>query len=161
MIFITIIPGYSIDPIAVDSILQTPGFVARPTDQRISFSMLFQDEMKRWPQNKILLNFYFATGLPYGPPTQERYLDVFRTRSYIRADVGFSRDLITAKAKKEGRNWFTRNLESGTVSLEVFNLMGNNNIINHQWIEDINGRQYSIPTYLTGRRLNVRIGVRF
>jgi hypothetical protein len=157
----TIVPGYTIDPVAVDSILQVPGYVARPTDQRISFSMLFQDEMKRWPQNKILLNFYFATGLPYGPPSQERYLDVLRTRSYIRADVGFSRDLITAKAKKEGKNWFTRNLESGTVSLEVFNLMGNNNIINHQWIEDINGRQYSIPTYLTGRRLNVRIGVRF
>jgi hypothetical protein len=43
----------------------------------------------------------------------------------------------------------------------VFNLLGNNNIINHQWIEDVNGRQYSIPTYLTGRRLNVRIGLKF
>jgi len=157
----TIVPGYTIDPIAVDSILQIPGYIARPTDQRISFSMLFQDEMKRWPQNKVLLNFYFATGLPYGPPSQERYLDIFRTRSYIRADIGFARDLITAKAREARKNWFVRTFYAGTVSLEVFNLLGNVNIINHQWIEDVNGRQYSIPTYLTARRLNVRIGLKF
>jgi hypothetical protein len=36
-----------------------------------------------------------------------------------------------------------------------------NNIINHQWIEDVNGRMYGIPTYLTGRRINLRWAMSF
>jgi hypothetical protein len=47
------------------------------------------------------------------------------------------------------------------VAIEIFNLLGTNNIINHQWIEDVNGRQYGIPTYLTGRRLNLRMSLSF
>jgi hypothetical protein len=145
--------------VAVDSIKQVPGYLPRPNDQRFSFSLLFQDEMPRKPWYKVLLTFYFATGMPYGPPLHQRYLDVYRTRSYIRTDIGFSRDLILEKNK--GKNWFNKTFDQGTISLEVFNLLGNNNIINHQWIEDVNARQYAIPTYLTGRRLNLRVALRW
>jgi hypothetical protein len=51
--------------------------------------------------------------------------------------------------------------DSGNIAIEIFNLMGVNNIINHQWIEDVNGRQYGIPTYLTGRRINLRMTLSF
>ncbi|MFN0031601.1 MAG: TonB-dependent receptor plug domain-containing protein [Flavobacteriales bacterium] len=157
----TIYNGFTINDVAVDSLLQVPGYVPRPNDQRFAFSMLFQDEMPRKEWYKILLTFYFATGLPYGPPSHERYLDVLRTRSYLRADVGFSRDLILPKEKQKRSNFLNRNFTQGTISLEVFNLLGVNNVINHQWIEDVNGRQYGIPTYLTGRRLNVRVALRW
>lgn len=100
---------------------------------------------------------FFSTGVPYGPPGGERYLDVLRTRSYFRTDIGFSRDLFTTKKK----NGSARFIKSGTISLEVFNLLGVNNIINHQWIEDVNGRMYGIPTYLTGRRINLRWAMSF
>jgi hypothetical protein len=106
-----------------------------------------------------LLTLYFATGIPFGPPAGERYLDVRRTRSYVRADIGFSRDLILEKNK--GKNWFNRTFDRGYVALEVFNLLGTNNIINHQWVEDVNGRQFGVPTYLTGRRLNLRMSLNF
>lgn len=155
----TIYNGFTINDVAVDSILQVPGYIPRPNDQRFSFSLLFQDEMKKKPWYKVLLSFYFATGVPFGPPSNERYLDVNRTRSYIRADIGFSRDLILEKNR--GKNWFNRTFDRGYVALEVFNLLGTNNIINHQWIEDVNGRQYGIPTYLTGRRLNLRMSLSF
>lgn len=155
----TIYRGYTLDNVAVDSIKQIPGFIPRPNDQRISCSLLFQDEMKRKPWYKVLLSFYFSTGVPYGPPSNERYLDVSRTRSYIRADIGFSRDLILAKNK--GKNWFNKTFKKGYVAIEIFNLLGTNNIINHQWIEDVNGRQYGIPTYLTGRRINLRLNLSF
>lgn len=155
----TIFNGFSIDNDVTDSILQVPGFIPRPNDQRVSFSLLFQDEMKKKPWYKVLMSFYFSTGVPYGPPSQERYLDISRTRSYIRADIGFSRDLILEKNKR--KNWFSRTFDSGNVALEIFNLLGTNNIINHQWIEDVNGRQYGIPTYLTGRRLNLRMSLSF
>jgi len=155
----TILNGFTIDNVAVDSIIQTPGFIPRPNDQRFSFSLLFQDEMPRKPWYKVLMSFYFSTGVPFGPPDRARYLDISRTRSYIRTDIGFSRDLILERNKD--KNWFNRTFETGTVSLEIFNLLGVNNIINHQWIEDVNGRQYGIPTFLTGRRINLRFSLSF
>jgi hypothetical protein len=155
----TIYRGFTINDVVTDSIRVTPGFIPRPNDQRFSFSLLFQDEMPRKPWYKVLITFYFATGLPYGPPSHERYLDVSRTRSYLRTDIGFSRDLILPQ--NAGKNWFNRTFKQGTIALEVFNLLGTNNIINHQWIEDIHNRQYAVPTYLTGRRLNVRFALKF
>jgi hypothetical protein len=153
----TIYSGFTIDDVATDSIRQIPGYVPRPTDQRFSFSLLFMDEMPRNPKYKATVNMFFSTGVPYGPPGGERYLDVLRTRSYFRTDIGFSRDLFTTKKK----NGSARFIKSGTISLEVFNLLGVNNIINHQWIEDVNGRMYGIPTYLTGRRINLRWAMSF
>lgn len=150
--------GFTLNDTPVDSIRQTPGFIPRPTDQRVSFSMLFLDEMPGNPAYKAMLNLFFSTGVPYGPPGGERYLDIARTRSYLRADIGFSRDLFTGKKKKTG---LSKHIEQGTISLEIFNLLGVNNVINHQWIEDVNGKQYSIPTYLTGRRINLRFAINF
>lgn len=154
----TIQPGFTLNNVAVDSILKTPGFIPRPTDQRFSFSMLFQDEMKRAPQYKVLLNLFFATGMPFGVPDQKRYNDVFRTRAYFRTDIGLSRDLFYKKKKK---NFFNRNITNGCIALEVFNLLGVNNIVNHEWVQDATGRQYGIPTYLTGRRINLRFSINF
>ncbi|MFZ6052534.1 TonB-dependent receptor [Halocola ammonii] len=154
-----IIPGVTQDPTAVDSTTFYPGFVPRPTDQTFSFSMFFQDEMPRWPEYKVQLLLYFATGLPFGPPTFDRYNDTERTPPYRRVDVGFSRDLITEKNKNN--NWFTSTFEQGWISLEVFNLLGINNTINYTWIEDVNGLQYSVPNFLTGRRVNLKLVLQF
>ncbi|MDP5075412.1 MAG: TonB-dependent receptor [Flavobacteriales bacterium] len=149
----TIYNGYTLNDVPVDSITQYPGYVPRPTDQRVSVSLLFLDEMPNHEEYKVMLNFYFATGLPYGTPDQQRYNDVFRTRAYLRADLGLSRDMFVKRKNKF--------FDSGNIALEIFNLMGVNNIINHQWIEDVNGRQYGIPTYLTGRRINLRMTLSF
>lgn len=151
-------PGYTFNETITDSVRVNPGFIPRPTDQRFSMSLLFLDEMPRKKEYKVLLSLFFGTGLPYGPPSQERYLDVFRTRPYFRTDIGFSRDLFIKKKKD---NWFNRNVDRGVLSLEVFNLLGVNNTVNYQWIEDVNGRQYGIPTYLTGRRINLRLVIDF
>jgi hypothetical protein len=32
-----------------------------------------------------------------------------------------------------------------------------NNVISYNWIEDINGRKYAIPNYLTAREVNVKL----
>jgi hypothetical protein len=154
----TIYQGFTLNDTPVDSITVRPGYIPRPTDQRFSFSMLFQDQMPKRPEYKVLVNLYFATGMPYGQPDQQRYNDVLRTRSYFRTDVGFSRDMFYNKKKN---NFFTRNIDRGTLSLEVFNLLGISNIINHQWIQESSGRQYGIPTYLTGRRINLRFSIHF
>jgi hypothetical protein len=154
----TIRPGYTLNQVRTDSIRQTPGYLARPSDQRFSLSLLFLDEMPRRKEYKVLLSLFFGTGVPYGPPTGQRYDDVFRTKSYFRTDIGFSRDLFI---KKKKNNFFNRNISKGIVSLEVFNLLGVNNTINYQWVEDVNGRNYGIPTYLTGRRINLKLSLDF
>jgi hypothetical protein len=44
--------------------------------------------------------------------------------------------------------------------LEVFNLLGIKNVLSKQWIQDVEGRYYSIPNYLTARRFNLKLIVR-
>ena len=124
--------------------------IPRPADQRFSLSLLFQDEMPRNPDYKVMLSLYFGSGLPYGPPSSNRYDDVLRTPPYRRVDVGFSRLLYSGDSNK-----------SGLLSLEVFNLLGINNTINHNWIQDVNGRYYAVPNFLTGRRLNLKLTINF
>jgi hypothetical protein len=40
------------------------GYIARPTDQRLKFGLLFQDYMPNIPSVKIYLNLVYNTGLP-------------------------------------------------------------------------------------------------
>ena len=147
-----VVPGYHSGPYAVitDTVTFYPGMIPRPADQRFSFSLLFQDEMPRNPDYKVLLSLFYGSGLPYGPPSFNRYEDVLRTPAYRRVDVGFSRVMFSDDDAR-----------SGLVSLEVFNLLGINNTINHNWIQDVNGRYYAVPNFLTGRRVNLKVSFQF
>ena len=151
-----IIAGFTLDNVPTDSALIVPGYIPRQTDQRFNMSLLFQDEMPRNDDYKVLISLYFGTGLPFGPPSFERYKDILRTPTYRRVDIGFSRELFTGKNRdqKEGDL-------SGFISVEIFNILGIRNTINHTWIEDVNSRLYAIPNYLTNRRLNLKMGISF
>lgn len=149
-----IIAGYTLNNEAVDSTLIVPGLIPRQTDQRFNMSLLFQDEMPGNDAYKVLVSLYFGTGLPFGPPSYERYQDILRTPTYRRVDIGFSRELFD-KSSSDLQN------RSGFFSLEIFNILGIRNTINHTWIEDVNGRLYAIPNYLTNRRVNLKVGLEF
>lgn len=155
-----IIPGYTSNNIAVDSIEHKPGYVPRPTDQRVSFGLFFQDKMPRLPDLKMHLNLLFGSGVPFGPPGSDRYQQVLRMPSYRRVDIGFSYQVLrenrTPKPKSPGRF-----LRSVWVSLEVFNLLGTNNTVSYIWVEDVTNRQYAVPNYLTQRQLNIRTIIKF
>ena len=170
----TILPGYTFNNIPTDSILQTPGFIPRPTDQRVTFSLFFQDQMPKAPNFKVSVNLLLGTPLPYGPPTYERYKDILRSESYMRVDLGFMYDFVNSytqkkmewdeedgKTIKKGRSFFNERFNQITVSLDAFNLLAINNIISYQWLQDVQGRYYAIPNHLTGRRINFRLIVKF
>lgn len=150
-----IVPGFNFDQTAVDSARVEPGYIPRPTDQRVNFAMFFQDEMPRWPTFKVHLNLVFGTGLPFGPPNETRYADTLRTSLYRRVDIGFSKQLLGAKGQ-EKTNWL-KHVDNMWISLEVFNLLNINNTIDHTWVTDVTGRYYSIPDFLTPRRLNLKL----
>jgi hypothetical protein len=107
------------------------------------------------------LNLIFGTGLPFGPPGNDRYKDTKRSPSYRRVDIGFSKIAIDEDAENKSRLPVIKNLRSLIFSLEVFNLLQVSNTISYIWITDVTGRQYGIPNYLTSRLLNFKVQAKF
>jgi len=155
-----IIPGYTFDHTPVDSIRHEPGYIPRPTDQRVNFSMFFQDYLPMNPTYKVHLNFIFGTGLPFGPLNHKKYQATLRTPPYRRVDIGFSKQIKSEEKKLPSNNIF-KNFKSIWICLEVFNLLQIDNTISYIWITDVTNRQYAVPNYLTPRQINIKISTKF
>ncbi len=136
-----------------------PGYIPRPSDQRVNFSLFFQDYLPRNPTFKVHLNLIFGTGLPFGPPRSPRYKATLRMPPYRRIDMGFSKDFTAFfnKNKQKESSTFKR----FWVGLEFFNLFNIDNTISYFWVTDVNNRQYAVPNYLTSRRINLRLIAEF
>jgi len=155
----TIYRGVTADQTAVDSIQINPGFVPRPTDQRVNFAITFQDYLPKYEFVQMHLSILFGSGLPTGPPSYTRYKDVFRMLPYRRVDIGFS-----ARLKEEGKESkidLFKPIQSAWLSLEIFNLLQVNNTISYLWIKDSRNIEYGVPNYLTSRRVNLKLILKF
>jgi hypothetical protein len=155
-----VVPGITQNDVVTSTETIEPGYIPRPADQRVNFTIFFQDEMPKWPEYKVHLSFIFGSGLPFGPPSYERYKDILRMPPYRRVDIGFSRQFLTHKEKLK-ENSKLKKLSDLWISLEVFNLLGIDNTISYLWIEDSQGLQYAVPNYLTSRRINLKLMVKF
>ena len=136
-----------------------PGYIPRPTDQRINFSMFFQDYIPGYPDYKMHLNLLYGTGLPFGPPKSEKYQDILRFPSYRRVDIGFS--AILKDEEDKGNIKWLNSFKSIWGSVEVFNLLNIDNTISYLWVADVSGREYAVPNYLTARQLNFKLSITF
>jgi hypothetical protein len=137
------------------------GYIARPTDQRLKFGVLFQDYVPNLPDLKAYLNLVYNTGLPGGAPA---YADVYqfqnRLNDYKRADVGIS--YVFADANKQHKTGFLRSFKELTAGLELFNIFDIRNSNTNTWVRDAYSKnQYGIPNYMTGRVLNFKVGMQF
>jgi hypothetical protein len=138
------------------------GYIARPTDQRLQFAILFQDYMPNFPSLQVYLNFVYNTGLPGGSPA---YADPYdyqqRLDDYSRADVGFSYVFTQKNASRPESHWLKK-FDFLSLGFEVFNLFNNQNSITNTWVRDAYTKnQYAIPNYLTSRVFNVKLSVSF
>jgi len=140
-----------------DLSIDNKGYVSRPSDQRFTFAMYFQDEMPRNPTYKVHLNFVYASGLHFGPPNNIDNRTALTATPYRRVDIGFSK-LISFKTREE-RGKF--GLESLWISAEVFNLFQVPNVVSYLWIKDVYNTQFGIPNYLSQRLFNLRVIARF
>lgn len=156
-----IVPGYTYNNVAIDSQFVTPGNIPRPTDQRVTFSLFFQDYLPKSPSVRMHMTLVFGTGLPFGPPGNDRYKDILRAPSYRRVDIGFSKIIIDEDKPNTSRLKVVSKLKSLSLSLEVFNLLQVSNTVSYTWITDVTGRQYGIPNYLTSRLLNLKMQAKF
>jgi len=141
---------------------ENKGYIARPTDQRLKFAMLFQDYMPNIPSVKLYLNLVYNTGLPGGAPAySDPYLYQNRLNDYRRADVGFAKVFVDSNTKTAKANWL-KNFKELSVGVEIFNLFNNQNAITNTWVRDVYSKnQYAIPNYMTSRVFNVKINARF
>ncbi len=155
-----IVPGYTLNSKAVDSVRFSPGYIPRPADQRVNFGMFFQDKMPGHPDLKMHLNLLYGTGVPFGPPHSQAYQQILRMPPYRRVDIGFSYQALSENRKIKSQSP-ARYLKSVWISLEVLNLLGTNNTVSYIWVEDVTARQYAVPNYLTQRQLNLRMIVKF
>ena len=137
-----------------------PGYIPRPTDQRVAFNLFFQDHIPGFPQFRVHLNFVFASGLPFGPPNAPAYKRQFRTTWYRRIDMGFSFMLLEqSRDRMRHKSAFLRSIKNAGIYIEVFNVLGTYNVSSYFWINDLNNVQYPMPNYLTGRLINVKFAV--
>jgi hypothetical protein len=79
--------------------------------------------------------------------------------AYRRIDLGFSKVIISAANPVNRKFW--RNINDMWISLEVFNLLNINNTISYFWVSSIYGDQFAVPNYLTDRKFNLKLTVKF
>ncbi len=135
-----------------------PGYIPRPTDQLINFSLFIQDYFPRYPSVKMSMTLFYGSRLPFGPPNGARYMDVFRMPPYQRVDIGFSKNLINIKQNNAYKN---SRIKEASIGFELFNLFDIRNTISYYWFSDIKNQMHAVPNYLTGRRLNLKFALRF
>jgi hypothetical protein len=129
-------------------------WLRRPTDQRVNFSILFQDELPNNPSYKMNLGLVYGTNMPFYFDAANRQKPGFKIPAYRRVDIGFSKVLMDSKSEKRPK-WL-KSSESLWVSLEIFNLLQVNNTISYILVKDFSNTVYGVPNYLTGRRINLR-----
>ncbi|BAX81854.1 TonB-dependent receptor [Labilibaculum antarcticum] len=135
------------------------GYLPRPTDERVNFSMFFQDYLPNNPSYKMHLSLFYGGKLPVWTPKKGKNDKSFRMPNYRRIDLGFSKILLDENSKS--KNGLLKHFKSMWISLEVFNVLDINNTISYLWINDVSGNQYAIPNYLTSRKLNVKLAAKF
>ena len=138
----------------------SPGYIPRPTDQRVNFSLFFQDYFPGNPSYRMSMTLMYGTGLPFGPPNSERYKDTGKFPSYRRVDIGLSKVLISSNKEYSQKKWFNF-VKEAWLSFDVFNLLDINNTNSYFWVSDIYGHYYGVPNYLTGRKLNFKFTAKF
>ena len=142
-----------------------PGYYSRPTDQLVNFSMYFQDYLPMNPSYRMNLSLHYGSSLPFSSPEKDRYDQVYRMKPYKRVDLGFSK-VIIKKDKEFKTGSFLNIFEDMWISFEVFNLLDINNTISYMWVKTVNNQagnasQYAVPNYLTSRRYNLKLTIKF
>ncbi len=138
------------------------GYIARPTDQRLKFAILYQDYIPTFPKVRMYLNLVYNTGVPGGSPSySDPYKFQSRLRDYRRVDLGISHIFVDEKSRYKKNHWL-HDFKDLSVGLEIFNLFNNQNSITNTWVRDAETKeQFAVPNFMTSRILNLKLSARF
>jgi hypothetical protein len=135
-------------------------WIPRPTDQRFTASIFFQDYLPMLPTFKLNMNLSFGTGLPVYYPGRDFQTLISRTPSYRRVDMGFAYELIGPNSKRIN-NKLAKQFSNVDITLEILNLLDIKNVVSYLWVKDNYNYVYLVPNYLTPRRINLKLAVKF
>ncbi len=133
------------------------GYIARPSDQRLKFSLLFQDYVPSMPHLKMYMNLVYNTGVPGGSPTYADPYD-FQTRlgDYKRADIGVF--FVFKDAQKNSSKRWLKPFKEFSIGGEIFNMFDMRNAITNTWVRDVySKRMYAVKNTMTGRVYNFKV----
>jgi hypothetical protein len=133
-------------------------YTPRPTDQRFSLNLFFQDRVPKLPMLKVHINLIYSTPLPASPPTVRKY--VRSSHHYFKADIGFSWQFIDGTTRIGNKNPF-RFLHASYLTFEIANVLDFKNVLSYSWVSNMEGSYYKIPNYLTPRLFNVKLRFEF
>lgn len=133
-------------------------FTPRPTDQRVSMNLYFQDRVPKLPMLKAHINLVYATALPYSFPKKRAY--TYRSKPYFRTDIGLSWQFID-EATRLGKKKAIHFINAAYLTFEITNLFNYSNVLSYTWVADINNQYYAIPNYLSPRMFNVKLRFEF
>ena len=146
----------------------SPGYYRRPTDQRLTLSMFFQDYLPGNDKFKVHLTGAYGSGLPGASANPARYDLIFNMPSYKRIDIGFTASLYSADSRHRSLiKHRLANLSELELGAEVFNLFNFSNTVSYLWVRAVGNQEgtsmglYAVPNYLTLRRINVKLTLRF
>ncbi|MBX0289654.1 carboxypeptidase-like regulatory domain-containing protein [Hymenobacter sp. HSC-4F20] len=137
------------------------GYIRRPSDQRLNLGVFLQDNLPGNPSVKGYVNLVFGTGLPFSPPAEPELRGTSKlTRSYKRVDLGFTKVLTLRTAVEEASGRAVQ-LKTLWASLEILNILAADNLAGYNYLQDLNGRTYAVPNFLSRRLVNLRVIARF
>lgn len=145
---------FASNPDAVENI-----WIPRPTDQRVTVNIFFQDYLPMLPNFKMNMNLGFGSGLPVYYPNTDFNTVITRTPPYRRVDIGFAYEIIGPKTKKPKGVW--RHFTNMDLTFEILNLLDIKNVVSYLWVKDNQNYVYLVPNYLTPRQLNLKLAVKF
>jgi hypothetical protein len=141
------------------------GYTPRPTDQRLSLNLFFQDKVPKIPVLKAHINIFYATPLPSSPPMIRKYTRSKTDQHYFKSDIGFSWQFINGMMRAGNKNPF-RFLKAGYLTFELSNIFNYKNVLSYSWVsterDDMEAKSYyRIPNFLTPRMFNVKLRFEF
>ncbi|MGD1891409.1 MAG: carboxypeptidase-like regulatory domain-containing protein [Cyclobacteriaceae bacterium] len=130
------------------------GYIRRPSDQLVNLGVFFQDHLPNDPTMRVYLSLLYGSGLPFGPPNNDRNRNAFNGPDYTRVDLGFSKEI------RLNQNKLTSFFQSLWVGLEVLNALQSRNVISFTWVENVRNQQIAVPNRLSARFINLNVVIR-
>ncbi|HEX3008574.1 MAG TPA: TonB-dependent receptor, partial [Bacteroidales bacterium] len=134
-----------------------PGYYHRPTDQLFHINLFFQDYLPNNPSLKAGLNLVYGTSFYVAPPRSSRFDATYPLGNYRRVDLSLT--------KIFKMNFFPQ-LKDFRIGAEIFNLFDIKNKASFMWIQTVSNQEnvpnlFAVPNYLTSRRLNLKMSLKF
>lgn len=134
-----------------------PGYYHRPTDQLFHINFFFQDYLPNNPTLRASVNLVYGSSFHVAPPRSARFDATYPLGSYRRVDLGLTKTIKTS---------FWPQVKSFWLGVEIFNLFDIKNKASFMWVQTVANQEnvpnlFAVPNYLTSRRLNVKMTLKF